>query len=40
MEKYVRNANRSSRIRRGPLGRFIELFVQELEGQGYSADSI
>lgn len=40
MEKFVRSPNRLSRIRTGPLGRFIELFAQELDEQGYSADSI
>ncbi|MBZ0188120.1 MAG: site-specific integrase [Candidatus Obscuribacterales bacterium] len=40
MERFVRLCSRLTRIRTGPLGQYIELFVQELSDQGYSADAI
>lgn len=40
MERFVRLRSRLTRIRTGPLGPYIELFVQELSDQGYSADAI
>ena len=40
MERFVRLRSRLTRIRTGPLGQYIGLFVQELGEQGYSADVI
>jgi hypothetical protein len=40
MERFVRLRSRLTRIRTGPLGEYIELFVNELSEQGYSVDVI